>query len=229
MNVMQLCRESWYFFRQNLTAIFSVLIPSIAIGETFTAFVDFDSTSPLQSLLIWGPLLLLPIFQAALIMMLKSQVTGERLSVSDCYRLGAAAYLRLAAIYLCAGLGIMFGFILLVIPGLIIMSRLCIAEYYCLFEGKTAMDSLQASWQKTKEYQWPILGGYLLVMIVQALPIIAIDQLLEITQLMNPITRFLSGAFESVLISVLTVFTFRLYCEFEQKPEASSHDDSIVS
>ncbi len=228
MNVMQLCRESWFFFRQNLTAIFSVLIPAIAIGETFNAFVDLDSTSPLQSLLIWGPLLLLPIFQAALIMMLKSQVTGERLSVSDCYRLGSAAYLRLAAVYLCAGLGIMFGFILLVIPGLIIMSRLCIAEYYCLFEGKTALDSLQASWQRTKEYQWPILGGYLLVMIVQALPVLAIDQLLEITQMMNPITRFLSGAFESVVISVLTVFTFRLYCEFEQKPEASSSDDSIV-
>jgi len=228
MNVMQLCRESWFFFRQNLPAIFSVLLPSIVISESLYAFASPEPNSPMQMLVIWGPLILLPIFQAALIVMIRSRATGETLSVSDCYRIGAPAYLRLAAVYLIAGVAIMCGFILFVIPGLIIMARLCLAEYYCLFDDKPAYESVQASWINTKAYQWPILGGYLLVMLLQALPVLALDHLLELMELSNPITMFITGALGTVLVALVTVFSFRIYCEIEQAPQADNSEDKLV-
>ena len=64
-----------------------------------------------------------------------------------------------------AGIGVGIGFMLLFIPGIIVMVRWSAANGYLLSGEHSITDSLGASWEATKGHGWSIFGAGLLLWI----------------------------------------------------------------
>lgn len=68
-------------------------------------------------------------------------------------------------IYILAALGIGFGLVLLIVPGLILIVR-WVLVLPLVIEGKVpAMDTFGESWARTRGYGWPIFGAMVIVFI----------------------------------------------------------------
>lgn len=57
---------------------------------------------------------------------------------------------------LLSGIGYIFGFLLLVIPGIILLVRWSASSGYLIGQREGIIDSLKASWDATRGYSWPI-------------------------------------------------------------------------
>lgn len=62
-----------------------------------------------------------------------------------------------------AGLGILLGFVLLVIPGLIVAARWSLASPILIASEKSVFEALRESWRATRDHLWVILGAILIV------------------------------------------------------------------
>ncbi|WP_395395227.1 hypothetical protein WBP07_07600 [Novosphingobium sp. BL-8A] len=74
---------------------------------------------------------------------------------------------------LISGLCILFGAILLVVPGLFLAARWALAPAFVVANGERASSALSASWQATRGCWVPIAFGYLIVGILIIVPIIS--------------------------------------------------------
>ena len=214
MDIFKIIQESWNYYARHIQGVFLIMIPVIAIVDLFYALnpVDFEGMSNAQGIMIsLIPFLLLPLYQAALVVLFQSRYDGATLTTSQCYNFGSQAFVRLLVMYILMGIAILFGMMLLIIPGIYLIGRLCLAEFYCVLEKKTYTQALSSSWAATKEHQWPILGGYLLVALLQAMPTYFISILLNVLEIDNMVVDFFVGAISSVLLVLITAYTFRVY------------------
>lgn len=60
------------------------------------------------------------------------------------------------------GLGMLLGFLLLVVPGIVLMVRWLAADSMVLSEDKRASEALSASWDMTRDQFWPLLAVMLI-------------------------------------------------------------------
>ncbi len=65
------------------------------------------------------------------------------------------------------------GMLLLVVPGVIAMVRLCLVPYLLAAENYEAVDALRESWQRTAAHAWSIFGVFLM-----SIPILLVGALL---------------------------------------------------
>nr|WP_298927112.1 glycerophosphoryl diester phosphodiesterase membrane domain-containing protein [uncultured Erythrobacter sp.] len=87
-------------------------------------------------------------------------------------------------VYILLIFGIFFGFVLLVVPGVILLVRWTLV-LPLVIEGKMpAMDAFSESWQRTSGYGWSIFG----------LLVIAIVVFLVLTGIVSGVTSLLGGA-----------------------------------
>jgi hypothetical protein len=194
------------------------MLPVICIVDLLNAVIPIDlkNITALQgSLLTLAPFVLLPLYQAAIVVLLKSRYDGANLTTGRCYRHGSDAYVRLLVMYIVMGIAVFFGFMLLIIPGIYLIGRFCLADYFCVLEEKSYTESLTLSWNATKQFQWPILGGYLLVALLQAMPTYLLGSLVGILELENAVVDFVIGAISTILMVMITAYTFRVYCFLE--------------
>lgn len=70
------------------------------------------------------------------------------------------------------GLATVLGFVLLVVPGLILMARWSIASGIVVAEGRSTTDAMAASWAATRASQWTIVLLYVIFALVVLLPAI---------------------------------------------------------
>jgi len=61
------------------------------------------------------------------------------------------------------------GICLCYVPGLIIMSRLCLTTYYVLDKKMAAIDAIKSSWKATDGHTWNLLGANLLLGMIAGL------------------------------------------------------------
>lgn len=67
--------------------------------------------------------------------------------------------LSLLGLSIISGIIITIGFILLIIPGLILLARLSLAPFVLVIEKKSIVESLSRSWSLTKHHTWDMLGA----------------------------------------------------------------------
>ena len=68
-----------------------------------------------------------------------------------------------------AGLGVLLGFLLLVVPGLILMTRWIAAPGYVVGRERGITEALRDSWDLTSGKAWPIFGGIVLIFVANAM------------------------------------------------------------
>lgn len=62
-------------------------------------------------------------------------------------------------------LGLMFGFLLLIVPGLVLLTRWTCASALLVSGREGVVSSLGQSWEMTDGHGWPIFGGYVVLFI----------------------------------------------------------------
>jgi hypothetical protein len=87
-------------------------------------------------------------------------------SVGDLFRRTQPRLPALIVAGILAGLGIAFGLLLLVLPGLFLLSRWFLITPAIVIEGRSAGESFGRSWELTRGYIGPALGLVLLTILI---------------------------------------------------------------
>jgi len=91
---------------------------------------------------------------------------GRTVSVGESFRVGISRFLPIIGVIILEGLGVGFGMLLLIVPGIILMLMWYVALPACVVERIGPIESLGRSAALTKGHRWKILGLILLVGIV---------------------------------------------------------------
>jgi hypothetical protein len=89
-------------------------------------------------------------------------------------RTGRDAFLPYIALSVLYTLGVILGFIVIIIPGLFIMARWSIAQPLLIGGGQGVTASLGESWERTKDKEFQILGAWLALVVLPIAVIIAV-------------------------------------------------------
>lgn len=206
--------EAWGLYKAHWRHLLSI---------SFIVYVAVAIVSALLvALLTWvGAILALVVsligffwLQAALVKAVEDVRDGRvDLSLGDTF---AAAQARLAAVIVAgviAGIAIGVGFVLLIIPGLVLLTFWCLIIPAIVVESKSAGESFGRSFDLVKGYFWRVLG----IIVLTALITLAFEIVLAIV--LSPLASWIKN-FASTVISgtvtapffalVFTVLYFRL-------------------
>jgi hypothetical protein len=207
------------FYRAHFLTLSAITVPFLLLLDIlfltiYQAELDFS-----QVALIYLPaLLVFPIYQVALILYIAAVVSGEKLRLLECFRIGLRFWAPILLLSFISAVAIAAGTLLLVIPGLIVIARIIFAEFYCIFDEMNPMDAFHASWQQTRDRQWMILAGLLIVYVSCGIPVIAVERLMVDLNVWNPLATVVSGFLSALLYPIPTIFAFRVFKGISELP-----------
>ena len=208
-----LLKDTWNFFSANLWGIWGILLPLIVPESLLSILLQalFPSEAVVSRLMDIVFVLLYPIIQAATIFYISSVVAGEALSRSTCYRFALKFWAPLFGLYVIGTLAIAAGLVLLIIPGLIVLARLMFSDFYCLLYEQSSINAFSSSWEQTKEHQWVLLAGVVIIAIATSVPMWLLQQSVESIGIFTAFFLFVIGLIEYLLGSLITIFGFSVF------------------
>jgi hypothetical protein len=99
---------------------------------------------------------------------------------------------------LLGGLGIAIGFVLLIVPGLILLTIWCLIVPVIVLDGKSAGESFGASRELVRGYGWNVFG----VIVLTALLLIGFQ--IVLTLVLSPLADWLQGFVSNIVSGTLT-------------------------
>jgi hypothetical protein len=90
---------------------------------------------------------------------------GRPIDLGEALRVALGRLLPIIGVAICVSIGVFIGTLLLVIPGLILMTMWYVATPVCVVEQKGPLASMGRSSELTKGHRWKIFGMILLVII----------------------------------------------------------------
>ncbi len=94
---------------------------------------------------------------------------GEPVSMRESLRLMLSRFWSLLGLGIVAAIAIGLGFLLLVVPGLILYSGWFVVVPVLIMERKGVFDSLSRSWELTSGYKWQIFAVIVIAFVIQML------------------------------------------------------------
>ena len=85
-------------------------------------------------------------------------LVGREPDLGESYRFGVARMWSVLLVSLLTGLAVAGGFILLVVPGLIFLTRFAVSVPALVVEGKRGRAALSRSWNLVTGHSWPVFG-----------------------------------------------------------------------
>lgn len=222
-----LLKDSWRFFHTNLWGLWKILFPIIVPLSLLNSliFEFFPSEKNGWGLLFGVALLLYPIIQAATIFYISSAITGDPFSRRVCYKLSIKFWAPLFGLYIISSLAIFAGLILIIVPGLIVMARVMFSEFYCLLYKESSIRAFKSSWDQTKDYQWVLLVGVLIISIVTSVPVWLLESAVDWVGMLKLPLMFLIITIEHMLGCVITIFGYRVFTLHMEKLRKQSQQD----
>ena len=86
---------------------------------------------------------------------------GRQPDVSDCYRNGYRRVWSILLVAILTFLAFVVGLILLIIPGIFVLTRLSVGVPTVVVEQRKGTDALSRSWNLVKGFGWPVFGALL--------------------------------------------------------------------
>jgi hypothetical protein len=117
----------------------------------------------LISIVIWTMLL------GAITLAAAGTFLGRDLDIGASYRFGLARFWSIVWVGILMGLAIVAGFILLVIPGLFVLTRLSVAVPSLVVEGRRGGSALSRSWNLVRGHGWHVFGTLVVAWILTGL------------------------------------------------------------
>lgn len=128
---------------------------------------------------------------------------GRRLEAGGAFARATPFVGRLIMLALLSGLLIGLGFVLLIVPGLILLAGLILGTPALVLESLPgATDAMARSWSLTKGHRWRVLGGLVVVGVLLFLPFIAAGSMAATSV---PLEGDLTAPMSSRLLIAVTV------------------------
>lgn len=219
----ELIGDTFSFFIRHFVAITLIVLPFTLVFESANMLLDSQAFKESVGEMAWLTfavrLGLTPIYQGALLLYLRSQLNGENWPIAECFKKSLTIWRPLFLVTVMCFAAVVMGLSLFIIPGIIVASRILIADVFCVVERRTPVEAMKASWQATHALRWPILSGILILAGVSLLPVWIVQQAL-INENASQMTFLLSQIVGGLLDSLFVVFSFRVYNEtLKQTPE----------
>lgn len=231
-DLKRLLSDSWTFFTANLFSISLILLPGmiamnilgVMIEATFQASSESGNFD--WSTFWYAPVMVLlyAIYHGALVFYIASAVQGRADKVATCYQKSLLRLPGLVPLHLLSALAIFTGMIFLVIPGIVLIIRLQFSDFYCLLRGQGPVASFKQSMSSTRKDRWLIFWGLSTIYAVVFTLTMSTSVLLENLSLWNQTVSVLLSCVEGILLSLLTIFAYRMFVRFEQLSEAEQQD-----
>lgn len=226
MNQTTFLSDTFSFFQSHYKQIAMIVLPITLPVEIFRSIYMQLIHNPDQDILPMLPVYALdvityPIITIGVILYIASCTAGEDISHRSAWKLGIRHWWPFMIVQGMVLIISMVGLLLLIIPGFIAAFRLLFANYHLLLEGDKASDAISNSWQSTKPWFWTLAGGLLLLFLILFLPLGIILGLLGSTgALATILTPLINSAF-AVAASILSIFTYRVYCHAKAQHQAT--------
>jgi hypothetical protein len=154
------------------------------------------------------------LLQAALVKAVQDVRDGRvDLDLADTVSAAVPYLLPVAVASILASIGIAIGLVLIIVPGLILLTFWSLIVPSIVIGGSGALDSFGRSWRTVRGYGWPVFGTYVLVFLI----LIVFDIVLGLifSGLPTLARSFISGVVSGTLVApflalVVTLLYYRL-------------------
>jgi hypothetical protein len=206
--------EAWQMYRAHakhlLTIAFVIYVVAAAVEALLTGLLGVVGA------LLAGVVAIIAAFllQAALVKAVEDVRDGRAdLSLGDTVRAAQPFVGRVAGASILAGIGIGIGFILLIVPGLFLLTIWCLIVPVIVLEGAGVFAAFTRSRQLVRPHAWQVFGTIVLVFLLLIVASIVIS--LVLVALPQAVRGAISGIVSGTLVSpftalVLTMGYFRL-------------------
>ena len=159
--------------------------------------------------------------QAALVKAVQDVRDGRvDLNLGETVRAVLPFLVTVAAASILAGIGISIGFVLIIIPGLILLTFWSLIVPSIVIGGEGVFGSFSKSWRTVRGYAWHVFGTYVLVFLI----LIVVDIVLGLILLALPLVarNFISSIVSGTLVApflalVVTLVYYRLTAAHEAR------------
>lgn len=232
--LQQSLTDSWSFFKSNVAALSVIILTIIVPIEIFVSlyeyfFVSEDGTYTEQLVPVIIGTLVYPIYAVAVVLYIASIISGEKIEPLTLLQLGIKFWWKYLVLSTFIGLIVIFGLILLVIPGVIFSARYAFAEFDLLLNQSRPLDAMKHSWDSTKEYVWVILGGYTVITVALYVPFYLVAALFDESSISFKVLDTVTNMAYPILGAMYTIFAFRVYelagMQGKQSPSSKTLQD----
>jgi MFS family permease len=176
---------------------------------------DFTASTAAQSpiLLVVGgvlALLLSTISQAIIVHAAFQTMRGRAANLGDSLKVGLGRFVPIILMAILLGLLVGLGFILLVVPGVILFTMWYVAAPACVVERKGPWASMKRSAELTKGHRWKVFGLLLLMMVIGIVGSSMVSLLSALIggSILNFITTVLWGGFWGAAAAIAVVVAY---------------------
>ncbi len=201
LDVQAVVREVFEIYRDQA----AVLLPAAAVIFIFTALIGaFLLSGGLIAALVLVAIQTIAItFYSGMVVNLVRDVQDGRRdsSVGDLFRSVVPVFVALLAAGILRGLGVGIGFLLLIIPGLFLLTIWAVVPPVVMLERPGVLQSFVRSWQLVKANFWPVFGAIVIFFLIT----FAVGFILRsIGAAADDTGRFIGSFIASVLTAPLT-------------------------
>jgi hypothetical protein len=132
-----------------------------------TSAEDIGTRAAVSKLLlgVFLAIILSTLAQAVLVYGAFQDMRGRPVNLGDCLRVGLGRFFPIIGLAICISVGLMVGFLLLFIPGIILAVMWFVSTPACVVEQLGPLSSMGRSSELTKGHRWKIFGMLVLVVI----------------------------------------------------------------
>jgi hypothetical protein len=172
MSVGDVLQEAWDLYRRFFWRFVLTAAVVYVVLDLVSAIVDRASGESIPSALVWGAIALtLTIIGAfwmeGALVEAVSDVRDGRIdtTIGDLYTRTRPRLPALISAGILATLGIIVGLILLIVPGLFLLTRWALIPAVIVIEKRRAGDSFDRSWELTRGHGWTVFGSLVVAFI----------------------------------------------------------------
>jgi len=219
LSVGEILDVSFQLYRRHFAALAMVALICSGLPVLLSLFIE-ASGGMLQH--VWLTLAYYLIFvvlsaiaTAATVFIVSESYLGRPLSAAEALSRAAPLLWRVIACSILTGLLVMVGFLLFVIPGIVLVCGVILAFPVLVLEpGTTATGALSRSWALTRGSRWRIFGMLVTIFLLLYIPIVALTALAaHVLPDAAPGSAMTGGIVGLVLAGVLQLFLYPLfYC-----------------
>jgi len=152
-----------FWIRQGLTE--EELRNGIEVVETgtFAGAILGSIVVAITSILMWT------VLTGAITRAAAGTFLGRDLEIGESYRYGFARFWSIVLVGLLSGLAIAVGFVLLIVPGFIVLTFLTCAIPALVIEDKRGREALRRSWNLVRGRGWPVFGTIVVATLINGI------------------------------------------------------------
>src|ERR687891_676417 len=157
VDAFEVYRRHW----QNLIAIVAVVVVPLTILQVVLvdAFIDDVQVQELPDGTVQVTGDVGSAVAGGIVVALVSTLAFLVLTVAETYRYGFARLGSILLVAVLVVLAVIGGFILLIIPGFIVLTRLWVSMPAVVIEDRRGREALKRSWNLVTGYGWPVFGA----------------------------------------------------------------------